>query len=107
MNTENTTSMGLGLSALSYGLIRGLGRVSNGQFNSKLELKTWILQHCQYANIDFDETMAKFKEEYDALPLTPNESLSKEFQKSLDSLKDMADSLIDKIVKVKSNLKKE
>ena len=86
----------------SAGISSTFGRfsnVSNGIFNSKIELKTWIVKFATDYNKKIDDVMALFKDEYEALPLTPNESLSTEFQKSLDSIKDMMSSILDMINK--------
>ncbi len=44
--------------------------------NSKIELKIQLLNMAQYIGFSYDELMEKFKDEYDSLPLTDNDSVT-------------------------------
>ncbi len=106
MGGENIAALGLGAGSMFSGL-RGLSGVSNGRFNSKLELKTWAMDFAMYHGKEVSDVMDLFKEEYEALPLTPNESLSREFQKSLDLIKDMMQDITTMVAESKAQGKSD
>ena len=83
----------LGINTDTIKPLSGFNNLNFGGFNSKIELKTWIVKFATDYNKKIDDVMALFKDEYNALPLTANESLSIEFQKSLDAIKDMISSM--------------